>query len=199
MSNVNVSTKVAKAVVENANARNAHYSELAAQIDAARKVESESAALEKMRIQMLNAESRAARANRIVVLSDADNATFSLFAAMHKSEAQRDAFFAKAIYVQDKIRATISALARNTSLASVTRNNTTRETLRVLLSTDSAERKTLLAELVARCNLTANTASSQVSSSLIALAHCNLITQDAATKRYSVNVSERERCEALAA
>jgi predicted transcriptional regulator with HTH domain len=100
--------------------------------------------------------------------------------------------------VQDKLRACIAALARNAALASVTRNNSTRVVLRELLNA-SADRKSLLSAIARDCKMTANTASSQVSSSLIALSHLAIIEQDAGTKAYRVSDAQRETASALAA
>lgn len=153
-------------------------------------------AVRKLRLAVCNAESRAARTGKIAAMSDADAVTFAMFVAMHPTEAAINAFFARAIYVQDKLRAIFSALGRSVGLSAVTRNNSTRTVLREL-ATGPADRKTLLAAIVGNCGMTANTASSQVSSSLIALIHVGAVTVDPATKLYSI--ADAATADALAA
>jgi hypothetical protein len=154
--------------------------------------------LKKLRLDCCNAESRAARSNKVAIMSDADAATFALFAKLHNSDAKLEAFFSRAIYVQDKLRTCITAIARNVALSTLTRNNSTRVVLRELLA-NASDRKSLLSALVRDCAMSANTASSQVSSSLIALSHLAIIEHDSATKRYSVRATESETANALAA
>lgn len=145
--------------------------------------------LRKARLQCCNAESRAARSNKIATMSDQDAATFALFASQHDSEAKLASFFSRAIYCQDKLRTIYAALAKRVSLSMLTRNNSTLVVLREL-NKNAADRKSLLSALVRDCKMTANTASSQVSSSLIALQHVGIVKCDASTKTYAIEDSE---------
>lgn len=151
--------------------------------------------IEKMRCDVLNAEHRHERVQKIVRMSAESPTVYAMFTKMHKTPAALDTFYGRAIYVQDKVRFIVRALASGVGLTAVTRNDTTSIALRGIIAESGKVTRKDLRSLMPN----AASADTQTSSALAALSHVGAIAADHPGRFSTYSVVNAELCEALAA
>lgn len=157
-----------------------------------------SESIEKLRLNAINAENRAVRADKIKKMSVESPAVFALFAKHHKTPDAIELFYKRAMYTQDKLRAIYRALAAKCSLSAVTNNDTLIIALREVIA-NKATRKDVIAATVRTERYTSGTAGSQASTSLIALKHIGAIRETEPGNRFTPHeVVDEALCAMLA-
>jgi hypothetical protein len=154
-------------------------------------------ARKKVELSAINADHRAVRAARFASMFAGNKEHAACFENIANDEARVAEFDKSAIYVQDKVRDLIRALSDGKAAG----NKMTIQTLRTIANgkDGAATRADVIADLQTVCGVSAGTAGSQSSSSLIALTFCRVIESDGAGRYARYKFRDADIAKQLAA